>query len=99
MKHFEKAVKFYYRSIEERNDFADPHYNLALLYMKMEEWEKAIKHFQLYIILDPNSIWSSIARKQIYRIKEIMKEKNQDDGRGKRGNDGMLEGGNGRMME
>lgn len=69
-----KAIEFYEKAIQLKKNYADAHYNIALLYMRLDRLHEALYHFEYYIILDKESLWSEIAKKQIENIKKRMRE-------------------------
>ena len=51
----EKAVPHFLKAIEQKADYAVPHYNLGVCAIRSGNHEKAIHHFQKAAELDPNS--------------------------------------------
>jgi tetratricopeptide (TPR) repeat protein len=45
--------------------YADAHYNLALVYRHLGQNLLAMKHWQIYLTLDPASQWAVIARREL----------------------------------
>jgi tetratricopeptide (TPR) repeat protein len=64
------AFHFYERALGLNPQYADAHFNLGLLNEKMGNLMKAVYHWKAYLKLDPSSSWSSIARRQLERLRE-----------------------------
>lgn len=65
------ALTHYLRAIELNPDYGDAHYNVALLYQGRSEYLKALTHWKKYLKLDPGSSWSTIARREMTRLREL----------------------------
>ncbi len=61
----EEAAKCYESSLDIHNTYADAHYNLALVYERLKEPMRAVRHWRAYLKLDPSSPWAGIARQQL----------------------------------
>ncbi len=61
----EEAAECYERSLAIHNTYADAHYNLALVYERLREPMRAVRHWRAYLKLDPSSPWAGIARQQL----------------------------------
>lgn len=59
---FKKAVLFYIKAISEDPLFADAHFNLARLFEKIGEKDNAIKHWRIYLSLEPYGKWAEYAK-------------------------------------
>lgn len=59
---FKKAVLFYIKAIHEETSFADAHFNLARVYEKIGERDNAIKHWKIYLSLEPYGKWAEYAK-------------------------------------
>ena len=66
----ELAREHYLRAIRLVPGYADAHYNLALLHQGAGESMKAVHHWTLYLKLDPASEWSSIARRELGKLRK-----------------------------
>jgi tetratricopeptide (TPR) repeat protein len=65
----DEAIASYKRAIEIDPKYADPHYNLALLLQKDPQTHmQAIKHWRAHLKLEPNSIWSRIAGRELNKL-------------------------------
>lgn len=65
----DKALGHYEMALELKPDYADAHYNLALLLQSRGETLRALGHWKTYLKLDPGSSWSTIARRELERVK------------------------------
>ena len=54
--------------IYQRVKYADAHYNLALAWERLDERRKALRHWDIYLKLDPSGPWASHAREQAKKI-------------------------------
>ena len=63
-----EAVVAYQSAIRILPNYADAHYNLALTYERQGERRRALKHWLMYVRLDPSGPWSSHASGQARRI-------------------------------
>jgi tetratricopeptide (TPR) repeat protein len=57
-------------AIRFQSNYADAHYNVALLYQSTGQPLKAMGHWKLYLKLDPNSSWAAIARRELAKLKD-----------------------------
>ncbi len=64
----DEAVTAYQRALALVPQYADAHYNLALAYERMKEPRKALRHWTIYMRLDPSGPWASHARGQAKKI-------------------------------
>lgn len=62
-----EAVDAYRRAVQLFPRYADAHYNLALAYERMDQRRRALRHWMLYLRLDPVSPWATHARMQARR--------------------------------
>jgi tetratricopeptide (TPR) repeat protein len=63
-----EAIAAYERALKLVPQYADAHYNLALAYERVEEPRKALRHWTMYVQLDPTGPWGSHARSQAKKI-------------------------------
>lgn len=65
----EQAMDCYLRAVAINPEYADAHYNIALLYQGMGDIMKALKHWRLYLKLDPTGYWAGIARREVQKLR------------------------------
>jgi tetratricopeptide (TPR) repeat protein len=65
-----RAQQHYQAALEISPSYADAHYNLALLYQGSNQGMKALRHWTEYLKLDPSSHWSSIARRELSKLRK-----------------------------
>lgn len=65
-----KALEHYQAALNISPSYADAHYNLALLYQGSNQMMKALRHWTEYLKLDPSSHWSSIARRELSKLRK-----------------------------
>jgi tetratricopeptide (TPR) repeat protein len=65
----ESALRHYARAIEIAPGYADAHYNLALLYQGSGQTMKAVSHWTTYLKLDRSSQWSTVARRELTKLR------------------------------
>ena len=65
-----QALEHYQAAIEISPTYADAHYNLALLYQGSNQMMNAVRHWTEYLKLDPSSHWSSIARRELSKLRK-----------------------------
>ncbi len=63
-----EAVEAYRTAIRLVPKYADAHYNLALAYERVGERRRALRHWSVYLKLDPVGPWASHARTQARKI-------------------------------
>jgi tetratricopeptide (TPR) repeat protein len=68
MKRLREAVDAYQRAVTLVPHYADAHYNLALAYERQGEKRRALRHWLMYVRLDPVGPWASHARGQARKI-------------------------------
>jgi tetratricopeptide (TPR) repeat protein len=68
MKRLREAVDAYQRAVALVPNYADAHYNLALAYERQGEKRRALRHWLMYVRLDPVGPWASHARGQARKI-------------------------------
>jgi tetratricopeptide (TPR) repeat protein len=68
-----EAVIAYRRAIELVPTYADAHYNLALAYERQQQPRRALRHWSMYVRLDPVGPWSNHARGQVHKALESEK--------------------------
>jgi tetratricopeptide (TPR) repeat protein len=64
------ALEHYLTALRLSPSYADAHYNIALLYQSMNQPMKAVRHWIAYLKLDPSSSWSTIARRELAKLRE-----------------------------
>jgi tetratricopeptide (TPR) repeat protein len=65
-----KALTHYEAALRISPNYADAHYNLALLYQGANQPMKAVQHWTAYLKLDPSSHWSTVARRELSKLRE-----------------------------
>lgn len=65
-----QALEHYQAALQISPGYADAHYNLALLFQGSNQTMKAVRHWTEYLKLDPSSHWSSIARRELSRLRK-----------------------------
>ena len=65
-----QAQEHYQAALEISPSYADAHYNLALLYQGSNQMMNAVRHWTEYLKLDPSSHWSSIARRELSKLRK-----------------------------
>jgi tetratricopeptide (TPR) repeat protein len=65
-----QALAHYEAALRISPNYADAHYNLALLYQGSNQPMKAVRHWTAYLKLDPSSHWSAIARRELAKLRE-----------------------------
>lgn len=63
-----EAIEAYRTAIRLVPKYADAHYNLALAYERTGERRRALRHWTLYLKLDPVGPWATHARTQARKI-------------------------------
>lgn len=69
--HRSEALSHYLTALRIHPTYADAHYNVALLYQSTGQPLKAVHHWKLYLQLDPGSSWSTIARRELAKLKDL----------------------------
>jgi tetratricopeptide (TPR) repeat protein len=72
---FPVARKHYLEAIRLNPRYGDAYFNLALLCERNGELLQAIGYWQAYLKLDASSSWASTARKQLDRLKRMVRSK------------------------
>ncbi|MCU1337677.1 MAG: Tetratricopeptide 2 repeat protein [Bryobacterales bacterium] len=65
-----RALEHYQAALKISPSYADAHYNLALLFQGSNQPMKAVRHWTEYLKLDPSSHWSSIARRELAKLRK-----------------------------
>lgn len=65
-----RAAEHYQAALKISPNYADAHYNLALLYQGSNQGMKAVHHWTMYLKLDPSSQWSTVARRELTRLRD-----------------------------
>lgn len=65
-----EALKYYKRSIEIQSDFLDGIYQLAIVYLSMDQKESALAEFENYLKIDPDSARADQVRSFIEYLKK-----------------------------
>jgi predicted TPR repeat methyltransferase len=60
----------YRRALHLNPQYADAHFNLALLCERAGESLKAVHHWKCYLKLDNSGQWAEIARRQLDRLRQ-----------------------------
>jgi tetratricopeptide (TPR) repeat protein len=68
MQQLEEATAAYQKAVSLVPQYADAHYNLALAYERQGHRRRALRHWLMYVRLDPAGPWSSHARDQARKI-------------------------------
>lgn len=68
MQHLDEAILAYKRALALVPQYADAHYNLALAYERQGERRKALRHWLMYVRLDPVGPWAGHAKGQARKI-------------------------------
>ncbi len=68
MKRLDDAILAYRRAIALVPEYADAHYNLALAYERQGERRRALRHWLMYVRLDPVGPWANHAKGQARKI-------------------------------
>ena len=63
-----EATEAYQRAVRLVPRYADAHYNLALAYERQGQRRRALRHWMLYVRLDPAGPWNAHARGQARKI-------------------------------
>jgi len=63
-----EAVEAYRTAIRLVPKYADAHYNLALAWERLNERRRALRHWEIYLKLDPAGPWANHARDQAKKI-------------------------------
>ena len=64
-KHTDLAVAEYRRAVQARPDYADAHFNLALLLTKLDRYAEGLPVWERFLELDPNSKQAAIAKRAV----------------------------------
>jgi tetratricopeptide (TPR) repeat protein len=65
-----RALEHYQAALAISPTYADAHYNLALLHQASNQPMNAVRHWTEYLKLDPSSHWSSIARRELSKLRK-----------------------------
>jgi tetratricopeptide (TPR) repeat protein len=68
MRRLDDAIAAYQKAIALVPQYADAHYNLALAYERQGERRRALRHWLMYVRLDPVGPWASHAKGQARKI-------------------------------
>lgn len=68
MQQLDQAAAAYEKAVALVPQYADAHYNLALAYERQGHRRRALRHWLMYVRLDPSGPWSSHARDQARKI-------------------------------
>jgi tetratricopeptide (TPR) repeat protein len=64
------AQEHYRMALELNPQYADAHFNLALLCERQGDNLKAVHHWKNYLKLDRGGQWAEIARRQLDRLRQ-----------------------------
>ena len=67
----ETARGHYENAVALNPDYADAHFNLALIAERSGDNLRALKHWKAYLKLDNASAWAVQARKQLERLRKL----------------------------
>lgn len=67
---YKTALDFHLKANELNPEYANAHYGLASIYEKFGDKEKALKHWEEYVKLAPQTSWTDEAKKHIKEIKD-----------------------------
>jgi tetratricopeptide (TPR) repeat protein len=73
MQRLTEATTAYERAVALVPQYADAHYNLALAYERQGQRRRALRHWLMYVRLDPVGPWSSHAKDQAQKILSVEK--------------------------
>jgi tetratricopeptide (TPR) repeat protein len=73
MQRLNEATAAYERAVALVPQYADAHYNLALAYERQGQRRRALRHWLMYVRLDPVGPWSSHAKDQAQKILSVEK--------------------------
>jgi tetratricopeptide (TPR) repeat protein len=73
MQRLDEAIGSYQKAIALVPQYADAHYNLALAYERQGQRRRALRHWLMYVRLDPVGPWASHARDQARKILKVEK--------------------------
>jgi len=62
------ALSEYQAALKLHPNYADAHYNIALLYQATGQLLRAVSHWKTYLKLDPTSPWAAIARRELDKL-------------------------------
>jgi tetratricopeptide (TPR) repeat protein len=65
-----EAFDHYRRALVLNPQYADAHFNLALLCERTGDSLKAVHHWKSYLKLDRSGPWADIARRQLERLRQ-----------------------------
>ena len=68
---FDKALEHYGTALKLNPQYADAHYNVALLCEQMGDFLQATRHWKAYLKVDGSSSWASVARRQLEKLRQI----------------------------
>ncbi len=68
----ERAESHYHTALKINPNYADAHYNLALLAQTRGDVMKAVRHWKAYLKLDGTSSWSTIARRELEKLRRAV---------------------------
>ena len=67
-----KRCEHYRIALNLNPNYADAHFNLALLCERTGETLKAVHHWKAYLKLDSSGQWAEIARRQLERLRQVV---------------------------
>ena len=67
-----EALEHYRLALGLNANYADAHFNLALLCERTGDALKAVRHWKAYLKLDSSGQWADIARKQLERLRQAV---------------------------
>ena len=67
-----EAFEHYRQALHLNGNYADAHFNLALLCERTGDALKAVHHWKAYLKLDSAGQWAEIACKQLERLRQAV---------------------------
>ena len=68
----QEAMDHYRRALSLNPQYADAHFNIALLCERQGDALKAVHHWKAYLKLDGAGQWAEIARRQLERLRQTV---------------------------
>ena len=65
----DESIAAYSQAVALSPGYADAHYNLALLYQSAAEPLSALRHWRIYLRLEPAGYWAGVARREMVRLR------------------------------
>jgi tetratricopeptide (TPR) repeat protein len=71
------AIDYLNRALQKKPNFAEPVFNLALVYERMNANDLAIGEWQQYLKLDPSGAWRDEAQRHLAALEQKKKSGRQ----------------------